>query len=91
MIFIWTQIGKFSKSEILIGCWILPDDWLANEIILKTNLSVADTLNAISQMEQVKFTCKLEPFQEDAGIVAISQGDLVSDSEFKLDLRSLVE
>ena len=91
MIFIWTQIGKFSKSEILIGCWFLSDDWPANGIILKTNLSVADTLNVISQMEQVKFTCQLKPFQEDAGIVAISQGDLVADSEFRLDLVSLVE
>ena len=42
-------------------------------------------------MEQVKFTCKLEPFQEDAGAVTVSQGDLVADADFKLDLRSLVE
>ena len=42
-------------------------------------------------MEQVKFTCKLEPFQEDAGVVTITQGDLVEDDAFKLDLRSLVE
>ena len=42
-------------------------------------------------MEQVKFTCKIESFQEDAGVVAITQGDLVADADFKLDLRSLVE
>ena len=58
---------------------------------MKLNESVVDTANAIVQMEQVKFTCKLEPFQEDAGAVTVSQGDLVADSAFKLDLRSLVE
>ena len=57
---------------------------------METYFSVVDTLNFIVQMEQVKFTCKLEPFQEDAGPVTVSQGDLVSDSAFKLDLRSLV-
>ena len=60
-------------------------------MILETYSSGVDTLNTIVQMEQVKFTCKLEPFQEDAGIVAITQGDLVNDSAFKIDLRSLVE
>ena len=43
-------------------------------------------------MEQVKFTCKLESFQEDAtGAVTIQQGDMVTDAEFKLDLTSTVE
>jgi len=59
-------------------------------MILETYSSGVDTLNTIVQMEQVKFTCKLEPFQEDAGAVTVSQGDLVSDAAFKLDLRSLV-
>jgi hypothetical protein len=59
------------------------------DLYLNSNSGV-DTLNTIVQMEQVKFTCKLEPFQEDAGAVTVSQGDLVSDAAFKLDLRSLV-
>lgn len=61
------------------------------ENTLKTYKSVADTANALAQMEQVKFTCKLEAFQEDAGAVTINQGDLVADAEVKLDLTPLVE
>ena len=48
-------------------------------------------MNAISQMDQVKFTCKFEPFQEDAGAVTISQGDLVDDTAITIDFRPLVE
>jgi len=86
--------------------WLVPfdecgvtatlDNTDVNNVFTKYDLylnanSAVDTANAISQMEQVKFTCKLEPFQEDAGVVTITQGDLVEDDAFKLDLRSLVE
>ena len=75
---------EFSNSTIF-----LTD---LNDICLWTFESVADTANTLIQMEQVKFTCKLESFQEDAtGAVTIQQGDMVTDAEFKLDLTSTVE
>lgn len=60
------------------------------DLYLNSN-SVANSANAIAQMNQVKFTCKLEPFQEDAGQVTISEVDLVADKEVSVDFRSLVE
>ena len=64
----------------------------ANDFSWWTFESVADTANTLIQMEQVKFTCKLESFQEDAtGAVTINQGDMVTDAEFKLDLTSTVQ
>ena len=48
-------------------------------------------MNAISQMDQVKFTCKFEPFQEDAGAVTINQDNLGDDTAITLNFRPLVE
>ena len=58
----------------------------------KINWSYADTQNTIQQMEQVKFTCKLEAFQEDAiGAVIIDEDDLIADPVFNFDFKDLVE
>ena len=69
---------------------------MCNDITLWTFESVADTANTLIQMEQVKFTCKLESFQEDAGTIqtgsiVINQGDMVTDVDLNLDLTSTVQ
>ena len=85
-----------TKSESALNWAILLFHiWLAgqweNFWFFETVSSVANSANAIAQMNQVKFTCKLEPFQEDAGQVTISEVDLVADKEVSVDFRSLVE
>lgn len=44
-------------------------------------------------MEQVKFTCKMESFQEDAiGAVFINEADMFDDLDpIDMEIRSLVE
>jgi len=55
--------------------------------------SVANTANNIVQMNQVKFTCSLQSFQQDvANGVVISDGSLVADpTEEVINLRDQVE
>jgi len=55
--------------------------------------SVANTANNIVQMNQVKFTCSLKSFQQDAAnAVVISDGSLVADpTEVVINLRDQVE
>jgi len=78
-------------SNCAIAAAVFDTDHYKYELFFNSN-SAADTLNTIIQMDQVKFTCKLQAFQEDAvSAVTISQGDLVNDAEAILDLRSLVE
>ena len=61
-------------------------------MILKTDWSVVDTENVIKQLEQVKFTCKMESFQKDAnGSVRIDENDLIDDPTFNLELMDQVE
>ena len=63
------------------------------ELQIKIHKSVADTQNTIRQMEQVKFTCKMESFQEDAiGAVFINEADMFDDLDpIDMEIRSLVE
>ena len=56
-------------------------------------------------MNQIKFTCKLESLQEDAvsqwkkfkiknrhkGAIVVSEGELVADDEFKLNLQDVLQ
>ena len=66
MIFFSTLIGRFSK-------WLRWYHWLIN---LKSNFSVAETAVVIKQMNQVKFTCKLEMLQKDSAGVITMNGDI---------------
>ena len=56
--------------------------------------SLVDTKNVIKQMKQVRFTCKMESFQEDVfGAVSIDEdvNNFITDPVLTLDLKDLVE
>jgi hypothetical protein len=50
---------------------------------------IGDTNNPLFQIGQVKFTCVIDPLQEDAGVVKVSEDTAVADpTEVKLDFRT---
>merc|ERR1712110_1136843 len=57
------------------------------DIFLNSGSYGANTNNIqLVQMGQIRFRCKLYPFQEDSGVVEVTEDAMVDDDEFKLRL-----
>ena len=55
------------------------------DIFLNSGSYGTNTNNVqLAQMGQIRFRCKLYPFQEDSGLVEVTEDAMVDDDEFKL-------